>query len=344
MKWMIYGANGYTGTLMAKHAKAQGLTPVLAGRNSEAIHRLAGELELPSVVVDLTDTQALQQALADIDVVVHCAGPFEVTAAPMIEACLATKTHYTDITGELGVFEYAHAQHQRALDAGVVLCPGVGFDVIPTDCVAAKLKQQLPDATSLTLGFDSASRMSRGTAKTSVRRLGEGGAVRQDGKIVTVPLAYHTRHIDFGNGEKFAMTIPWGDVSTAYYTSGIPNIEVYIPASPNLVKKLKRLNWLRWLLRFEFMKKFLEKKIEQQPPGPSDKQLEQAIIYVWGEAKNDKGDVETLRIKVMNGYKLTSFGGVDVAQFIMAQQPQGGYYTPSLLCGADLVEKYYVDA
>src|SRR5690606_2163924 len=111
MKWMIYGANGYTGTLMAKHAKSLGLTPVLAGRNGEAIQRLAGELELPSVVVDLTDNQALQQALADIDVVVHCAGPFEVTAAPMIEACLATKTHYTDITGELGVFEYAHAQH-----------------------------------------------------------------------------------------------------------------------------------------------------------------------------------------------------------------------------------------
>ena len=344
MKWMIYGANGYTGTLMAKHAKSLGLQPVLAGRNSEAIHRLASELELPSTIVDLTDATALHKALQDIDVVVHCAGPFEVTAAPMIEACLATKTHYTDITGELSVFEYAHAQHQRAVDAGVVLCPGVGFDVIPTDCVAAKLKQKLPDATSLTLGFDSASRMSRGTAKTSVRRLGEGGAVRNNGKITTVPLAYHTRKIDFGNGEKFAMTIPWGDVSTAYYTSGIPNIEVYIPASPNLVKKLKRLNWLRWLLRFEFVKKFLEKKIDQQPPGPSDKQLEQAITYVWGEARNDKGTVETLRIKVMNGYKLTSFGGVDVAQFILAQQPQGGYYTPSMLCGAELVEKYYVEA
>lgn len=344
MKWMIYGANGYTGTLMAKHAKSLGLTPVLAGRNGEAIHRLAGELELPSVVVDLTDTQALQQALAEIDVVVHCAGPFEITAAPMIEACLATKTHYTDITGELSVFEYAHAQHQRAVDAGVVLCPGVGFDVIPTDCVAAKLKQKLADATSLTLGFDSASRMSRGTAKTSVRRLGDGGAVRQDGKIISVPLAYHTRHIDFGNGEKFAMTIPWGDVSTAYYTSGIPNIEVYIPASPKLVKKLKRLNWFRWLLRFEWMKNFLAKKIDQQPPGPSEKQLEQAITYVWGEARNDKGDVETLRIKVMNGYKLTSRGGVDVAQFILNHQPQGGYYTPSLLCGSELVEKYYVDA
>lgn len=344
MKWMIYGANGYTGTLVAQHAKQQGLQPVLAGRNSEAIHKLAGQLELPSCIVDLNDSTALQSALADVDIVVHCAGPFEVTAAPMIEACLASKTHYVDITGELSVFEYAHANHERAQQAGVVLCPGVGFDVIPTDCVAAKLKQALPDATELTLGFDSASRMSRGTAKTSVRRLGEGGAVRRDGKITPVPLAYHTRTIDFGNGEKFAMTIPWGDVSTAYYTTGIPNIEVFIPASPNLVKKLKRLNWFRWLLRFETVKKFLEKKVEQQPAGPNEKQLEQAITYVWGEAKNAQGVTETLRITVMNGYKLTSHGAVDVAQYILTHSPAGGFYTPATLCGADLVEKYYVVA
>src|SRR5690606_11191445 len=151
---MIYGANGYTGKLVAQQAKQRGLTPVLAGRNGEAIHKLAGELELPSCVVNLNDTKALQQALSDIDLVVHCAGPFEVTAKPMIEGCLASKTHYVDITGELSVFEYAHAQHERAAAVGIVLCPGVGFDVIPTDCVAAKLKQKLPDATHLALGFD----------------------------------------------------------------------------------------------------------------------------------------------------------------------------------------------
>lgn len=344
MNWMIYGANGYTGTLVAEYAKQQGLTPILAGRNSEAIHQLAAQLELPSCIVDLHDQAALLQALAKVDIVVHCAGPFEVTAAPMIEACLASKTHYVDITGELSVFELAHAHHERAQQAGVVLCPGVGFDVIPTDCVAAKLKQEMPDATELTLGFDSVSRMSRGTAKTSVRRLGEGGAVRRNGIITPVPLAYHTRHIDFGRGEKLAMTIPWGDVSTAYYTTGIENIEVYIPASPNLVKKLKRLNWLRWLLRFEGVKKFLEKKIEQQPAGPNEQQLEQAITYVWGEVKNAAGASKTLRIKVMNGYKLTSRGAVDVAMHIVTQNPQGGYYTPSQLCGAALVESYYVDA
>ncbi|MDN7125325.1 saccharopine dehydrogenase NADP-binding domain-containing protein [Pseudidiomarina sp. 1APP75-32.1] len=342
MTWMIYGAYGYTGELVANYAKSQGQEPVLAGRNEKKLKAVAERLELPYEVVNLDDTVALRQALGEMDLVVHCAGPFEVTAEPMIDSCIATRTHYLDITGELAVFEYAHSKDEEAKRAGIVICPGVGFDVIPTDCIAAQLKQQLPDANHLTLGFDSASRMSRGTAKTSVRRLGEGGAVRREGKIETVPLAYKTREIDFGNGEKFAMTIPWGDVSTAYYTTGIPSIEVFIPASPNLVKKLQRLNKFRWLLRFEWVKKWLEKKIEEQPAGPDEKQLEEAFTYVWGEAKNAQGDVVTLREKVMNGYKLTSQGAVDIAQHVLAEKPEGGYYTPAKLCGADLIERYRV--
>ncbi|RUO45988.1 hypothetical protein CWE21_12675 [Pseudidiomarina aquimaris] len=342
MSWMIYGAYGYTGELVAAYAKERGQKPLLAGRNEKKLKAIADKLELPYQVVNLEDPVALRQALAEQQVVVHCAGPFEVTAAPMMDACIATRTHYLDITGELAVFELAHSKHEEAQRAGIVLCPGVGFDVIPTDCVAAQLKAEMPDATELTLGFDSASRMSRGTAKTSVRRLGEGGAVRRNGKIETVPLAYKTRKIDFGNGEKFAMTIPWGDVSTAYHTTGIGSIEVYIPASPNLVKKLKRMNYFRWLLRFEWMKNWLEKKIEQQPAGPSEKQLEEAHTYVWGEAKNAEGKVITKQEKVMNGYKLTSHGAVDVALWLLEHTPEGGYYTPSKLCGAELIERYRV--
>ncbi|WP_417657431.1 saccharopine dehydrogenase family protein [Pseudidiomarina aestuarii] len=343
MKWMIYGANGYTGELVLQYAKTLGEQPVLAGRNRAAIEALAEQHQLPACVVDLADTAGLQKALADVDLVVHCAGPFDVTAKPMIEACLQTKTHYLDITGELNVFEYAHSRHDDAVRAGIVLCPGVGFDVIPTDCVAAQLKEKMHDATHLTLGFDSASRMSRGTAKTSARKLGDGGAVRKDGKITSVPLAYRTRKIDFGGGEKLAMTIPWGDVSTAYHTTAIPNIEVYIPASPRLVKRLQRMNWFRWLLRMKPVQRWLEKKIEQQPAGPDQKQLENATTHVWGEARNQAGQVETLRLEVLNGYKLTSRGAVDVAMHVLGNQPAGGFYTPSKLCGAQLVNRYVVD-
>ena len=180
----------------------------------------------------------------------------------MMTACLATHAHYLDITGEISVFEHARTLDAAARAAGIVICPGVGFDVIPTDCVAAALKAALPEATYLALGFDSRSGFSPGTAKTSVEGLAQGGKVRQDGRIVSVPLAYKTRRIDFGDGEKLAMTIPWGDVSTAYATSGILNIEVYIPGSPAMVARARRANRLRWLLGTGLVQNFIRRRIE----------------------------------------------------------------------------------
>lgn len=337
--WMIYGANGYTGELIAREAQRRGLKPVLAGRSRERIERLAAELQLPCRVFDLGDTEKASRQIKGMRVVLHCAGPFSATSAPLIEACLAAKAHYLDITGEISVFEHAQAQHARAQKAGVVLCPGVGFDVIPTDCVAAALKSALPDATKLALGFDSRSGFSPGTAKTSVEGLAHGGKVRRGGKIVTVPLAYDTRRIDFGDGEKLAMTIPWGDVSTAYHSTGIPDIEVYIPASPGMVRNVRRANYLRWLLRMRPVQDFLKKRIERTVKGPDETTRGRLPTYVWGEAINAKGEKKVARIKTANGYSLTVTGSLAVVEHLLSNTPAGGSYTPSKLVGADLVTK-----
>ncbi|HEY1078348.1 MAG TPA: saccharopine dehydrogenase NADP-binding domain-containing protein, partial [Fontimonas sp.] len=160
MNWMVYGANGYTGELIAREAVKRGLKPILAGRRRESIEALARELGLKAKVFGLDDAVELARQLKGCSLVLHCAGPFSATAAPMMEACLAAGAHYLDITGEIGVFEHAQSLNSRASKARVVLCPGVGFDVIPTDCIAAALKQALPDATDLALGFDSRTGMS----------------------------------------------------------------------------------------------------------------------------------------------------------------------------------------
>jgi short subunit dehydrogenase-like uncharacterized protein len=337
MQWMIYGANGYTGELIAREARARGLQPVLAGRNAEKLRPLAQELQLDFRVFSLEVAYELDRGLKDIGLVLHCAGPFSQTSAAMIEGCLRQKAHYLDITGEISVFEHAHAQDSRAKEAGIVVCPGVGFDVIPTDCVAAALKREMPDATELALGFDSRSGFSPGTAKTSVEGLAQGGRVRRGGRIVEVPLAYHTRHIDFGAGEKLAMTIPWGDVATAYYSTGIPDIEVYIPGSPRLVKNAQRANHIRWLLKWGFVQDLLKAQAGKTK-GPDAAQREKMPTYVWGEAKNAKGDVKTARIRTANGYSLTVTGSLAVVQSLLARQGDGGAYTPSKLFGPELVE------
>ena len=194
-EWMIYGANGYTGRLVAAEARRRDLKPVLAGRRAGPIEKLAAELGLPVRVFDLDDATAAAAAIADMTVVANCAGPFAATSAPVIDACLRSRAHYLDITGEIDVFLAAQRRHADAQAAGIVICPGVGFDVIPTDCMAAVLKEALPDATHLVLAFDAQGPMSPGTARTMVRslRLGKHGSrVRRNGVLEEVRLAQTT--------------------------------------------------------------------------------------------------------------------------------------------------------
>jgi short subunit dehydrogenase-like uncharacterized protein len=235
MEWMIYGANGYTGALIAREAKRRGSAPILAGRAAAKITELARELGLPSRVFSLDEPLAIAAALQGAGLVLNCAGPFSKTADLMMRACLAAKAHYLDITGEIDVLEGVHRYDADAKSAGVILCPGVGFDVTPTDCIALMLKTALPEAHELALGFESDHRMSPGTAKTLVEGLGKSGKIRRGGRLIDLPIGRGCRDIDFGRGPKRAMPIPWGDVASAFYTTGILNITVFTPvASPLL--------------------------------------------------------------------------------------------------------------
>src|SRR5215467_14583047 len=250
--WLIYGASGYTGHLVALEARRQGLYPVLAGRRAGPIETLAEDLGLPARVFDLGDARAAAAALADMAVVSHCAGPFSTTSAQMIDACLRSRTHYVDITGELDVFLAAQRRHADAQAAGIVICPGVGFDVIPTDCMAAVLKEAQPDATHLVLAFDARGPMSPGTARTMVRslRLGKHGSrVRRNGVLEEVPLPPRWRNIDFAGGSATAIAIPWGDLATAWFSTGIPNIETYAAVPRAVAIASRALNWVRPLLK-----------------------------------------------------------------------------------------------
>ncbi|MDR3504373.1 MAG: saccharopine dehydrogenase NADP-binding domain-containing protein [Legionella sp.] len=336
--WMIYGANGYTGELIAREAKTRGLNPILAGRNEKAIISLADELGFNGRVFNLSDQKNTVNQLSDVQLVLNCAGPFSTTSQQMITACIQSGTHYLDITGEIATFEYAHSQNLLAEEANIILCPGVGFDVTPTDCLAAQLKQMLPDANYLALGFDSNSAMSPGTAKTAVEGLAMGGKVRINSEIKTVPLAWKTRRIDFGKGEKLATTIPWGDISTAFYTTDIPNIEVYIPISPKRLSILKRANYIRWLLGWGFIQGFLKKKAAEQK-GPNIEQFKSQLTYIWGEATNPQGKSKTVRITTANGYALTVASSVGIAEYLLKNKVKGGYRTPSQLMGSDFITK-----
>lgn len=339
VRWMIYGANGYTGELIAREAARRGLKPVLAGRKRASVEGLARALGLEGCSFGLDDPELLFERLQGFHVVLNCAGPFSATALPMMRACLRARVHYLDINGEIDVFEQAQALDAKARAAEVVLCPGVGFDVIPTDCVAAALWTALPDATHLSLGFDSQSGLSPGTAKTSVEGLAQGAKVRRNGKIISVPLAGNARRIDFGDGEKQAFTIPWGDVSTAFHTTGIPNIEVYMPASPQLVAIAKSTICMRPLLGVSWVQKLIKSCITGAIKGPSKESRDKMVSFVWGEAVNDRGQKKVARIRTANGYSLTIDGSLAVVDHLMRAVPTGGCYTPAKLVGLDFVSR-----
>ena len=334
-KWLIYGANGYTGRLIARQARQQGLKPVLAGRNKEGIAAIAAETGFDSLVFDLDDNVALNTAVQGFAIVLHCAGPFSATSQPMIEACLRHGCHYLDITGEISVFANAHKQSDEAAHADIILMPGVGFDVVPTDCLAAKLVKALPAATALTLAFESGSHMSPGTAKTSIEGLAGGGCVRKDGKLKWVPLAWKTREIPFEHGRRLAVTIPWGDVFTAFISTGMPDIEVYMAAPPSSILQMKRLRMLKPLLSMQWVQNLMKKRIERSVTGPELVERQTSQMHLWGEARTADGRSVSATMTTPNGYDVTVSASLGIVEHLLSKDVEGGFYTPSLLMGAD---------
>ncbi|MCA9645197.1 MAG: saccharopine dehydrogenase NADP-binding domain-containing protein [Myxococcales bacterium] len=335
---LIYGAYGYTGELTARFAAERGMHPILAGRNPAKTEAVAKRFGFEARSFGLNDPTALQKNLDGISVVLHCAGPFEVTSKPMLDACLAVKAHYLDITGEIQVFEAAQARDAEAQAAGICVMPGTGFDVVPSDCLALHLKQRLPDATFLRLAFMGLTKTSHGTATTMVRNLGKSGLVRRGGEIVDSPLGSLTRVIDFGEvGEQHCMAIPWGDVSTAYFSTGIPNIEVYTRVPKAAAVGARIADMMPALMGSSFVKGKLQRRIDQGPAGPTDEQRARGASFLWGEVENAGGKRVVSRLKTPEGYSLTADASLKVVEAAFAGKLPGGFQTPATALGADFV-------
>ncbi|RYY30025.1 MAG: hypothetical protein EOO04_05840 [Chitinophagaceae bacterium] len=332
--FLLYGANGYTGRLIARYAKQYNLRPLLAGRSAAALQSLASETGFEYRVIDLNDKDGLQHTLKPFAVVVHAAGPFDVTAVAMVEACLATNTHYLDINGDTNVFETIKQYNQSAISNNTMLLPGAGFDVVPTDCTAALLKQHLPDATSLELAFvTTGGGLSHGTAKTMINNLGSGGARRKDGKIIRVPLGEHGFNIKIEGNDYFVMSIPWGDVSTAHFTTGIPDIETFTGVPINAYRLLKMQGAFNWLLRKEFVKNRLRAALAKRPAGPDDATRSKARALIWGRVTNNKGESRTVASAGPEGYTLTAHSTLLMVKKVLSGNLKAGYQTPATAYG-----------
>jgi short subunit dehydrogenase-like uncharacterized protein len=344
--FLLYGSYGYTGQLIAEQALREGLRPILAGRDRAQLRRQAERLSLEYRAFRLEDSSALESALQEVAAVLHCAGPFVHTFRRMAEACLRTRRHYVDISGEIEGFEALAALDGEARSAGVMLLPGAGFDVVPTDCLAAHLKRRLPGATHLSLFIRGVGAgISRGTAASAIENMHRQGRVRRAGKIVQVPPAWRVLERDFGRGPVRVVSIGWGDVSTAYHSTGIPNIETYM-AFPRLMIDFMHAGRVIGPVSYSRpVKNLLKALLNFLPAGPPLRRRERGLAIVRGEVSDGQGGRAVSKLETPEAYTLTALTAVEIMKRILAGggstgETQGfkpGFQTPSRAFGPDFI-------
>jgi len=339
--FLIYGSYGYTGQLIVDHALKMGFHPILAGRNEKLLRAQAEQYNLESRVFSLNESEKLDAALLEVDAVLHCAGPFVHTYGQMAEACLRTKRHYVDISGEIPGFEVLAAMGKQAKEAGIMLLPGGGFDVVPSDCLAAHLKQRLPAATYFRLfvrGIGAG--ISRGTAKSAVENMHRQGMIRRDGKLVKVPLAWNVREQDFGRGYTKVVSVGWGDVSTAYYSTGIPNIETYFAFPESVINLMRFMRMIGPLMYNRPVKNILKSLINLFVKGPEEEKRRRASAIFIGEATNQNGGRAVSKLTTPEGYTCTALTTVEIMKRILNNDFKTGFQTPSLAYGANFILQF----
>ena len=336
--FLIYGSYGYTGQLIADLATQQGLKPILAGRDEKKLRAQAESLNLEYRAFSLDDTPALYSALRDVEGVLHCAGPFVHTFRQMAEACLVTRRHYLDISGEIPGFEALAELNDDAKRADIMLLPGAGFDVVPTDCLAMHLKKRLLSATHLRLYIRGVrGGVSRGTARSAIENMHRQGMIRRNKELVQVPPAWKVLEVDFGRGPVKVVSIGWGDVSTAYHSTGIPNIQAYMAFPPSAIRAMKAMRVIGPLLYTRPAKETLKQAFRLVRSGPTEEQRRNGFSLIVGEAFNDDGGSVSSKLKTSEGYSLTALATVEIMQRILAGDFKPGFQTPSLAYGPDFI-------
>lgn len=333
-KILIYGAYGFVGKEISKLAKEKGLNPILGGRNEEKTKQIASKLNLEYVVFSVDDQEALDRHIQDVDVIMNCAGPYIETYQAVVEACIKHGTHYLDLTGEIPVYQGVYELSKKSTNSTAMLLPGIGFDVAPTDCLALYLKENFPEGNNLTLAFRSkgSAGLPPGTIKTMVTLIPFGNRIRKDGQLITPKKGIAYRDIPFDHRPVKSLRITWGDVYTAYHSTGIPNIEVYASFPKAVIFQLKFIDRFRKILSHPSILKFMSKKLKG---GSTEAQRQRTSMQVYGELSDDSGKKVIGRMSGPEGGVIwTSRLAVEALMNISSGNVKPGYQTPASAFGS----------
>lgn len=340
---LIYGAYGYTGQLITNTFINRGFKPIIAGRDAQKLTIQAKATGLESRLFAIDDAPGLKEALEGCFCLVNCAGPFSETFRPLIDACLETQTHYLDITGEYQVIEALSMRDKDARAAGIMVLPGAGFDVVPSDCLASYLKNKLPDASELTLaitsvqdGYHPGSGLSRGTLKTALMGFSGETMIRDKG-VITARGKPRTEMFTFLNQRKrLCQSVAWGDIASAWWSTKIPHIETWMSFPKRLMTVMQILYPIRRLINWRPLKEALLKKINQSPEGPTPEARAQSHAEILGIVRNSTGTDVRAVLTTPNGYTLTAEAVVTIVEKMLNGNVSCGFQTPATAYGYGL--------
>ena len=310
---LIYGAAGYTGRMIAAQATIAGLSIIVAGRKEPPLAALAESLDAGMRVFSLEDKDELIRQLGGVSVVLNCAGPFAGTAESLMKACIAQGIHYLDITAEINVYRLAESLGDMAARAGSMLMPGVGWDVVPTDCLAVRLARQVHEPRRLRIALQVAGSMSRGSAVSAGEIIGAGLLERVNGTLMTKENT-QPGWFDFGEGPVACAPLSFGDLVTAWHSTGIPDIEMFVHVTGDA---------------------FPEGDLSLLPDGPGQEERDASRARAVAEVTGSDGTVQQAVIETVNGYSYTPLAAVEAARRVLSGECCPGFQTPAIMFGAE---------
>lgn len=340
---LIYGANGYSAQLIVEELINRGIKPALAGRNSDKLKPVAKKFNCNYKVFDLNNIDTIRKEIREFKVVLNCAGPFTYTAEKIIKACISEKVHYLDITGEIPVIEFAWTQKEAAQKAGICIIPSIGFDVIPTDCLSVITAREVKDPCSLEILLQNEKvKISRGTLITTIEMMTKLGKIRREGKIIDSPIGEKVFVKSIGDKKYYGISIPWGDVVSAYYSTGIENITVYLGVNHFIFCVRKFLLLLLKILRPKFVKNTVIQLIKLFVIGPNEEKRIKVKSYILTTVSN-RSESKTDITRVMEGYTLTKIGAAAAVENVLVGTDKKGTLTPAMAFGEDFVNQFIIE-
>ena len=293
----IYGATGFTGGLIARELKRLGADFLIAGRSQEKLEALSGELGgVPFKAVSVDDPAGLREMLDPCVVVAACAGPFTLHGEPVVAAAVDTGTHYLDTTGEQPFMRLVFERYgERAVEKGVALVSGMGFDYAPGDLIAALTAEGMGPLEEIVVAYCvHGFAPTHGTALSGLEIMRGGDVVWDGGEWRAAPRGADGGRWHFPDpiGEQRMLRYPAGEQITMprhVETARVRTLLNGMVVPPRLMPMAAAASPLLGRAMRTPLRRAMGALIRRLPAAPSEKSRQAARFTISCEARGKSG-------------------------------------------------------